>query len=441
MSHSIVEGSSKIEFPPDLTQNEVFYNPVQIFNRDLSTLVIQGFQNIYQQDIMIFEAFAATGLRSIRYAKEITGIEQIISNDIDPNAVSLITSNIELNNVENIVKPSLGDASILLSTQRKAYDVIDIDPYSTAAFYIDGAVQAIKNGGLLCVTSTDGRSLCGVQQDTAYSWYHSMPMNFDFRHEFGIRILLDLIISAAARCGRSVEPLLCLSIDFYFRLFVRVHDKACLSKITAASTSLVFYSQSSASFWLQPMGIIQENKGNKSIKQAKLTIPSTTDPWTGDQIIIGGPIYSGPIQSPEFIAHLLEILPQMQYLSTNKRITAVLNAAAREIEVPLYYSFETLCGIAKSPLPRKAIIISALERLGFRTSLSHAKPEVIKTDAPPDAIWDLLKEWYKSTGKPLPEDSNALKLLTSESKFEISLEIDPVVKQRLIEQKKICKFY
>ena len=34
-------------------------------------------------------------------------------------------------------------------------DVVDLDPYGTAAPFIDAAVQCVNEGGLLCVTCTD----------------------------------------------------------------------------------------------------------------------------------------------------------------------------------------------------------------------------------------------------------------------------------------------
>jgi N2,N2-dimethylguanosine tRNA methyltransferase len=35
------------------------------------------------------------------------------------------------------------------------FDVIDLDPYGSAAPFMDAAVQSVKDGGLLCVTCTD----------------------------------------------------------------------------------------------------------------------------------------------------------------------------------------------------------------------------------------------------------------------------------------------
>lgn len=40
-------------------------------------------------------------------------------------------------------------------------DVIDLDPYGTAAPFIDSAIQAVQDAGLLCVTCTDLAVLAG----------------------------------------------------------------------------------------------------------------------------------------------------------------------------------------------------------------------------------------------------------------------------------------
>lgn len=46
------------------------------------------------------EALAATGLRSIRYLKEIEDIKYLVANDIDPTACELIKSNFDFNEID-----------------------------------------------------------------------------------------------------------------------------------------------------------------------------------------------------------------------------------------------------------------------------------------------------------------------------------------------------
>ena len=76
--------------------------------------------------IRILEGLAATGLRSIRYALEIDGIDKIIANDFSAAAFESIKRNIEHNSVGNIIEPSLNDAGygfMQISDGKIAYSI------------------------------------------------------------------------------------------------------------------------------------------------------------------------------------------------------------------------------------------------------------------------------------------------------------------------------
>jgi tRNA (guanine26-N2/guanine27-N2)-dimethyltransferase len=84
------------------TRGAVFYNPVQEFNRDISIMTIREFIKVQREEfvakgkdhckdgVAVLEALAATGLRSVRYLKEIEKIRTLVTNDWDPKAVELI---------------------------------------------------------------------------------------------------------------------------------------------------------------------------------------------------------------------------------------------------------------------------------------------------------------------------------------------------------------
>jgi tRNA (guanine26-N2/guanine27-N2)-dimethyltransferase len=65
----------------------------------------------YDDGIIILEALSATGLRSIRYAKEVKGVKEIVANDISVKAVDDIKRNISANAVEDLVTASHDDAT------------------------------------------------------------------------------------------------------------------------------------------------------------------------------------------------------------------------------------------------------------------------------------------------------------------------------------------
>lgn len=85
-------------------------------NKQEVNVIIDASNNLepgksYDDGITILEALAATGLRSIRYAKEIPGIKQIIANDISEKAVSDMKANITDNNVDHLITANHEDAT------------------------------------------------------------------------------------------------------------------------------------------------------------------------------------------------------------------------------------------------------------------------------------------------------------------------------------------
>lgn len=106
----------------------------------------------------------------------------------------------------------------------KQFDVIDLDPYGCPSRFLDSAVQAVKDGGMLFVTATDMAVLAGNSPETCYNKYGAVSLRTKSCHEVALRILLQCIDSHANRYGRYIEPILSVSADFYIRVFVKVYS-------------------------------------------------------------------------------------------------------------------------------------------------------------------------------------------------------------------------
>jgi tRNA G26 N,N-dimethylase Trm1 len=76
---------------------------------------------------------------------------------------------------------SLNDAAV---KDTLPFDVIDLDPYGSAAEFLDSAVQAVAEGGLLCVTCTDSAILAGNYSETCFAKYGSMSIRGTLHHSF-----------------------------------------------------------------------------------------------------------------------------------------------------------------------------------------------------------------------------------------------------------------
>lgn len=62
-------------------------------------------------------------------------------------------------------------------------------------------------------------------------------------------------------------------------------------------------------------------------------------------------------------------------------------------DVPLFVSLHNLCGTLKCTSPSAVMFRSAVINAGYRISGSHVNPLGLKSDAPMDVIWDIMRCW------------------------------------------------
>lgn len=210
----------------------------------------------------ILDALSATGLRALRYSHELPFVTEVTANDLSADATKSIQANVKHNNLEDKIKVVTGNAlahmysMVNLHTAKGPnenlykYDVVDLDPYGTAAPFLDASIQAISDGGLLCVTCTDSALFASVgYSEKTFAQYGGMPIKGLHSHEGGLRLILHSIATTAAKYGMSVEPLLSLSIDFYARVFVRVFRSPAEVKFLAGKTMLVYSCDAGCGAW------------------------------------------------------------------------------------------------------------------------------------------------------------------------------------------------
>ena len=95
-----------------------------------------------------------------------------------------------------VVQASHSDAKDLMTKHKSPearFSVVDLDPYGSPTQFLDGAVQSIADGGLLCVTCTDMAVLCGNATETCYTKYGAVSLRGKNCHEMALRIVLQCI--------------------------------------------------------------------------------------------------------------------------------------------------------------------------------------------------------------------------------------------------------
>eukprot|EP00388_Colpodella_angusta_P010623 GDKJ01027584.1.p1 GENE.GDKJ01027584.1~~GDKJ01027584.1.p1 ORF type:complete len:614 (-),score=149.62 GDKJ01027584.1:94-1935(-) len=519
-----------------LDNNDVFYNPPQVFNRDLSMLIAkkyaEGKKNVHDQrmariaekggsvtefeGIDIIEPLAASGLRSFRYALELPKglVRHVVANDLEIAAVAHIEKNRELNKVSpDLVSASQGDANSVLHLHRaqgRQYDIIDLDPYGTVSPFLDSAIYNIKNGGLLCLTSTDMTVLGGNTPEVCFYKYGGNPLKRGFTHELAVRLVLNAAVMTAAKYSRHIKPILSLSVDFYIRLFVIVQDKPYETKLTSYLTGQAFSCLNCESFQVVALGnpprdsvlsrdglakpkekennemlgkkkrcssdqkglspcakrckkdedvseaaSVEEKKieevfvETKTVCEAKTEeersgyekycsfasehgtssgtvnnldilkeesrcgngrcragyLPSSISSscrQCNEPLVIAGPFYRGSTYDRDFVQSILDDIKEdgsvenMGGITMGNRISAMLGACIEELNyVPLFYNLPALFKVVScSQMPLRTFK-GALLALGYKVSHFHRDPQGIKTNAPDEIVWDLVRLWAK----------------------------------------------
>lgn len=154
--------------------------------------------NIEEHKFNICEPLSATGLRAIRYLLELNPnkVGEIVASDMDKNAQNVLEKNaiynkIDINTEKSKLKIYCSEATQLLYSNLKHFDIIDLDPYGTAIPLLDSAIQSLPSGGFLCVTFTDMPVLCGNYQETCYYKYSTISAKKPYCHEVRIFLILD----------------------------------------------------------------------------------------------------------------------------------------------------------------------------------------------------------------------------------------------------------
>ena len=132
---------------------------------------------------------------------------------------------------------------------------------------------------------------------------------------------------------------------------------------------------------------------------------------------LAGPMYAGPLHSPDFINKILNELPNASrdIYGTIPRIEGMLQTALEETleppaddqpsikedelaslePYPFFFHPTILARAMHCVCPDEDSFRGALRGLGYQVTRSHCKPGSIKTDAPWSVLWHIMREWVR----------------------------------------------
>lgn len=366
---NVEEGNVRIKIPhfeKVSSKAPVFYNPAMELNRDLSVAALTAYQEIKDDNISICDAFGGSGIRGIRYSKEIEGVSLAVVNDLNPLAVELARKNIAENSLLN-VKACKEDANLLLRKCRGKFDVVDIDPFGTPSPYVESAAASLRAGGMICVTATDTSALCGTYKKPCIRKYGAKPLRNEYCHETGIRILAGFLCRTFSKYKKYLDFHFSHSTEHYMRLYALVGKGA---KNTDQS--------------LENLGYIAHCPKclNRQIfKGMSPRIPSKC-PECGEVWDVGGPLWCGKIQNSDFLSSMLEIVPNLNINTENKALKLLERCYEESDSTPTFYDLHAICRKLKTSVPPMDLIMDSIKEGGYKVSRTHFNPNGVKTDAP-----------------------------------------------------------
>lgn len=362
-------------FEPSLAP--VFYNPKMEFSRDIAVLFLRLFSGMREKPLEVCDPLAGSGARGIRYAKEVPGVASVVVSDLNSDAIPLITQNASINGVEGKITVCRKDANLLLSEHAepgRRFDYVDIDPFGTPSPFVDSAVRATKNGGVVALTATDTAPLCGIYPKACLRKYGGIPLRGEFCHETGLRLMIGDAVTEALKHDFGTKVLVSYSVDHYFRAYLQLTLGAKRGDESSGNMGYLLHCPSCGWRSQAPLGG---------------TLPCTCPECNGP-VRRGGPLWLGALGDEDFLSGLASA--DLSGMGSNKRVSKFLPLLLGELALPpTYYLVDEICSRIRRDVPPLSSVVESLWALGYKAAPTHFHPKAVKTDAPIRTLTEAVK--------------------------------------------------
>jgi tRNA (guanine26-N2/guanine27-N2)-dimethyltransferase len=350
-------------------------------NRDLAVLALQAYQRRIEREISVCEPLTGCGLRGIRFAVEVEGVRKTVLNDINEHAFRLASYNVQLNSLAKHVAVRRREANLILSSYsapHKRFDVIDIDPFGSPVAFLDSAVRALRDKGLLALTATDMASLCGVHPRACIRKYGGKPLRTEYCHELAARLLAGCLTTIAAKHDLGVSTIFTHRGEHYVRVYATAK-----------------YGAKSADESVRNMGYVLHCFTcfhRETVKGLFKVLHSKECCECGSKLSVAGPLWLGSLFDTRF-CDMMEKEIQNRKLKLAGKIRRMLALIKNESNAPpTYFVVDEVCDALNLPVPRVNDVVESLRKAGFHASLTHFSPTGIRSNAPAGKFAQILRQ-------------------------------------------------
>jgi tRNA (guanine26-N2/guanine27-N2)-dimethyltransferase len=360
------------EQPSDYAPSKapVFYNPVMELNRDIAILTVQAYQHVVNREISVCEPLASSGIRGVRFATEIRGVKNVLISDINERAFKLAQHNVHLNGLTERVTVQHKDANCLLSCHgapHERFDVVDVDPFGSPVPYLDSAIRALRNNGLLAVTATDMAPLCGVHAKACIRKYGGKPLRTEYCQELAVRLLAGCVATLAAKHGVGIRVIFSHCSDHYIRVYAEIGYGAKKADESVKNLGYV----------LHCFSCLHRETAKDLFAKCREQCPEC-----GSKMDYAGPLWLEKIFDKQFCELITKENTQTAFRNSGK-IAKLLSTATAEAEAPAtYYVVDKISNKTALPVPSVDALLQMLRANDFQAFPTHFNSRGIRTDAP-----------------------------------------------------------
>lgn len=315
--------------------------------------------------VCVCDAMTGSGVRAARYVLESLNVVSVVAADKNPEAVEAAWRTIQLNGLEKKVAVVESDANLLLlQHMQDRFDLVDLDPFGSPAPYLQSALRATEDGGVVAATATDMGPLTGARPAACFRKYGASAIRAEFEKEVALRILASCLTSIAIRIELGIEVAFAHASDHYARIYATVRKGKASANESAKLLGFLEYC---------PKCLMRNTVHTlESIEWACKVC--------GSKIQIGGPIWLGPLWDGGTVQRMVKRTPNLSS-SRLSEIQLILSCTGEEVDnSPFYYRTDSFAQSLRIRPPRIARVIEALRNSGHQASRTHFDPKGFRTN-------------------------------------------------------------
>ncbi|MEM6449862.1 MAG: tRNA (guanine-N1)-methyltransferase [Cyanobacteria bacterium P01_D01_bin.105] len=343
-----------------------FFRKSSRVGRDLAVLAAIAHKSEVQS-LRILDAMTGCGVRPLRYALEAKA-DYIWANEGNPDLQPQLAENLKGLTPERY-QITHRDANAVFFHCYQAqdfYDLIDVDSFGSPMPHLSSALWAIKLGGLLYLTSTDGLTTSGrvveksVRKYAAYARFHTAP------HEQALRLLIGRVAEQAAARDLHAAPIFAYHHGAVNRVMVRISQPHAGARWHLPSYGFIAYCHHCGHF----QTVMWKQLGRVMC------------PCGGQQApVVSGPMWLGPLHNAAYLKKMQQVAATCPSVSSDCDQLMTIMQAEAELP-PYYYPLAEIGRRGHMDIPPRDMLISRLQAAGFMATRTHLSDQAIKTTAP-----------------------------------------------------------